>query len=277
MKYKMLCIDMDGTLLNSQKEITEKNKEYLRKAQEAGVKVVITTGRLFTSADYYADLIGIKAPIISANGAYIREKDRDEVIYKALLGRENCCTILEVLKKYELIPNFHTPNKIFTERKNPHIQMYLKINDRHPEDKKIDIIFVDKWEHVFEEFEMEILKCLAISEDNERVMKAKGELLTLEGLEVVSSSSNNFEVMTRGISKGRAVEILASYYNIVQDEIICIGDNENDASMIQYAGLGVAMGNAEEEIKDMAQYITASNDEDGVAEVVDKFILGYTI
>lgn len=273
MKYKLLCIDMDGTLLNSKKEITEKNKQYLRKAQEAGVKVVISTGRLFTSADYYADLVGIKAPIISANGAFIREKDENKVIYKSLLGKDNCEIILKVLKKYDLIPNFHTSNAILTEGSNPHIQMYLKTNKDHPADKRIEIQTVIDWSQVFESYKEELLKCIAIDMDYEKVAKAKEELSAVEQLEVVSSSSNNFEVMCSGVSKGRGVEILAAYYNIKREEIICIGDNENDASMIAYAGLGVAMGNADEEIKIMAQYVTASNDEDGVAEVIEKFIL----
>lgn len=273
MKFKLLCIDMDGTLLNSKKEITEKNKQYLRKAQEAGVKVVISTGRLFTSADYYADLVGIKAPIISANGAFIREKDENKVIYKSLLGKDNCEIILKVLKKYDLIPNFHTSNAIFTEGSNPHIQMYLKTNEDHPADKRIEIQTVIDWSQVFESYKEELLKCIAIDMDYEKIAKAKEELSAVEQLEVVSSSSNNFEVMCSGVSKGRGVEILAAYYNIKREEIICIGDNENDASMIAYAGLGVAMGNADEEIKTMAQYVTASNDEDGVAEVIEKFIL----
>ena len=76
MKYKMLCVDMDGTLLNNRKEISEPTKMALRKAEEAGVKVVIATGRLFTSANYYADLVGLRTPIISANG-FIREKDNN--------------------------------------------------------------------------------------------------------------------------------------------------------------------------------------------------------
>jgi Cof subfamily protein (haloacid dehalogenase superfamily) len=274
MKYKLLCVDMDGTLLNSDKEITERTKEALKKAQEAGIKVVISTGRLFTSAYYYADLVGIKTPIISANGAFIREKDKDQVIYKSLLGKENCKKILEVLKKYDLVPNYHTSNIIFTEKTNPHIKMYMKINDSHPEGKKINIQLVEKWDEIFETYENELLKCITINADIERVMKAKAEISAYNELETVSSSGDNFEVMCRGVSKGRGVEILAGYYNIPQNEIICVGDNENDLSMIEYAGLGVAMGNAEDEIKRRAQYVTASNNEDGVAEVIEKFILG---
>lgn len=274
MKYKLLCVDMDGTLLNSNKEISEGTKVALLKAKEAGVKVVISTGRLFTSAYSYADLVGIETPIISANGAFIREKDKNEVIYKSLLGKDNCEKILKVLKKYDLVPNYHTSNIIFTEKTNPHIKMYTKTIAHQQEGKKVDIQFVEEWGEVFEKYKEELLKCITINSDIDKILKAKAEISKYNELETVSSSMDNFEVMCKGVSKGRGVEILAAYYGIPQSEVICVGDNENDLSMIEYAGLGVAMGNAEEEIKEKAQYITASNDEDGVAEVIEKFILG---
>lgn len=273
MKYKMLCVDMDGTLLNNRKEITEPTKMALRKAEEAGVKVVIATGRLFTSANYYADLVGLRTPIISANGAFIREKDNNQVIYEALLGKENCYRILKIIKAYGIIPNFHTANTIFTERHNAHVKTYMKINEKHDIDNKIQIEFVDNWEEVFEKHHDSILKCIAIDEDLDKIQKAKAELAKCEGLETVSSSKNNFEVMCEGVSKGRAVEMLAAYYKIPREAVICVGDSENDMSMIQFAGLGVAMGNADKEIKEIAQFVTLSNEEDGVAKVIEKYIL----
>lgn len=273
MKYKMLCVDMDGTLLNNKKEITDRTKIALKKAEEAGVKVVIATGRLFTSAYYYADLVGLKTPIISANGAFIREKDKNQVIYEALLGKENCYRILNIIKSYGIIPNFHTANTIFTERNNAHVNNYIKINEKLKEGNKIQIQFVKNWKDVFEKYQSSILKCIAIDEDLDKIQKAKRELADCDGLETVTSSKDNFEVMCQGVSKGRAVEMLAAYYNIPREAVICVGDSENDISMIEFAGLGVAMGNGDKEIKDLAQYITLSNEEDGVAKVVEEYIL----
>ena len=94
-----------------------------------------------------------------------------------------------------------------------------------------------------------------------------------EDLEVVSSSPNNFEVMNKGTSKGRAVKVLADILNINREEIMCLGDSENDLSMIEFAGLGVAMGNAEEFLKEKADYITDTNENDGVAKAIEKFVL----
>lgn len=269
----MICVDMDGTLLNNKKEITDTTKKALKKADEAGVKVVIATGRLFTSANYYADFVGLKTPIISANGAFIREKDKNEVIYEALLGKDNCYRILNIIKAYGIIPNFHTPNTIFTERHNAHVNTYIKINEKHNEGNKIQIEFVDNWNEVFEKYQDNILKCIAIDDDKDKIQKAKAELVKCDGLETVSSSNNNLEVMCQGVSKGRAVEMLAAYYHIPKEAVICVGDGENDMSMIEFAGLGVAMGNADKEVKDIAQFVTLSNEEDGVAKVIEKYIL----
>jgi Cof subfamily protein (haloacid dehalogenase superfamily) len=268
MNYKLLCTDMDGTLLNDKKEIGKKTLDAIKKAEEKGVKVVISTGRLFTSAEAYANIVGVKAPIISSNGAYIREKDRDEVIYKSLLGEENCLFILKILKKYGMIPNYHTPDAIYTEESDSaYFKMYAIGNST------IKVNIVTDWDNALNAHKYEIVKCIAVEDDLEKLSLAKAEMSANESLEVVSSHYNNFEVMQKGVSKGRAVEILAAYYGIKKEEIICIGDNENDLTMIEYAGLGVAMGNSSEAIKAIANYVTLDNNEDGVAKVIEEFIL----
>lgn len=270
---KLLCMDMDGTLLNTKGEISKRNIETIKRAHEKGVKVTICTGRIFTSARYYADLIGIKVPIIATNGSYIREKDRDEIIYKSVLGKRKCEDILKVLKKYEIFPHFNTPDIVFTEKIIYSSQSYANMNKSLPKNRQIEIQVVEDWTDIFNKYEEEILKCICIDENMEKVKAAKKELQSNKELEVVSSRMDNFEVMSNGVSKGRAVEVLAGFYNIKQNEIMCIGDNENDISMIRYAGIGVAMGNAEEFVKDAANYITATNDDDGVAKAIEKLIL----
>ena len=273
MQYKLLCTDMDGTLLTSDKKITERTKRAIELAHERGVKIAVSTGRMFNSAYYYADLIGVKAPVISANGAFIREKDRDKVIYKSNLGYDNCKRIVEVLEKYGICPHFHTPNSIFSGDLVHSSKIYSELNKYLPTDCKIAINIVDEWDKVFRDNEEDIVKCIGVDDDIEKVKKAKEELLAVEGIEVVSSYSNNFEIMARGVSKGKGVELLAGFYGLTPEEIICVGDNENDISMIEYAGLGVAMGNAEDEVKAIAQFVTETNDCDGVAKVIEKFIL----
>lgn len=273
MKYKLLCTDMDGTLLNDKKEVSERTIKVIKEAHAKGAKIAICTGRPFTSANVYADLIGIKTPVISANGAYIRDKDNDEIIYQSKLGIDNCKKILSILKKYEIPVNFHGPDIMLCDEFSYSAKIYMKLNESLPEDKRIKVIIVDDWKKALNDNIDSIVKCLAIDNDIKKIKSAKEEMIKEKELETVSSYSNNFEVMCKGVSKGRAVEILSKYLGINQEEIICIGDNENDISMIRYAGLGVAMGNAEKLVKETADYITDTNDKDGVAKVIEKFML----
>jgi len=275
MSYKLVCIDMDGTLLDSKKNVSQRNLEAIEKSHKLGVKIAICTGRIFTSAKYYGEIIGVKAPIIASNGAYIREKDRDEVIYKSVLGYENCKIIFSVFKKYGIVPHFFTSDSIYTEKLIYFSAYYNEENKKLEKENQVAIKITDQWEKVFQDNELEIIKAVAVDDDLHKVAQAKRELRKISSVEVVSSHNNNFEVMCRDTSKGRGVEILSEFYGFSPEEIICIGDNENDLSMIKFAGLGVAMGNSNDEIKKAADYVTSTNDEDGVAEVLENYIINY--
>lgn len=274
MKYKLVCMDMDGTLLNDNKQVSERTIKAIEKAHKLGVKVVIATGRIFVSARFYGDLIGVNAPIIASNGAYVREKDEDRAIYEEGLGEENYDLVLGVLKKYDIVPQFYTEDTIYTEKLIYSSLTYKNANKMLPTNRQVNIQIVKDWKKIFGEEKPRILKVMAVDSDGEKIKKAKAEFIKLNRFQVVSSFKNSFEVMSNTTSKGNALKKLCDYYKISRNEIISIGDNENDISMIKYAGLGVAMGNAELEVKEIADYITSSNEEDGVAKVIEKFILG---
>jgi len=273
MDYKLICIDMDGTLLNDEKKISENNIRAIRLASGKGVRIAVCTGRIFTSADFFSELLGVKSPVIASNGAYIREKDRDEVVYKATLGVEKCKKLLSVFRQYNLYPHYYTSDIVFTEKLIHSSIFYQEVNKTLPKDKQVKIIVVKDWNEIFEKYENEIFKGIAVDEDLEKLQSAKNTLRNMEDFEVVSSRFDNFEVMNKGVSKGNAVKVLANYYGINSEQVICIGDSENDLSMIKFAGLGVAMGNGSQVVKEAAQYITDSNNCDGVAKVIEKFVL----
>lgn len=274
MGYRMLVLDMDGTLLKNDKTVSEKNKQALKAAANKGVKVVISTGRIFTSARAYGDMVGIDTPIIASNGAYIREKDRDEVIYARLLGEENALEVTRLTHKYNLSCNLFTWDTIYCEELTFAALNYSKWNKEMPEDKQVNIKIVDKsdWGSIIRENGDSILKAVIVSDDREALAVLRKEVSKLD-VEVVSSYINNIEVMNRGVSKGDAVRRLADYYGFSMDDVICMGDSENDISMIETAGLGIAMENGTEIAKRYAKFITLSNEDDGVAYAVEKFIL----
>jgi Cof subfamily protein (haloacid dehalogenase superfamily) len=273
MSCKLICTDMDGTLLNDKKTINEENLKAIKKAHEKGVKIAICTGRLFTSAKYYGELIGVKAPIIACNGAYIREKDKEEIIYKLELGIENCIKIQQIVGKYNFRIFYNTANSVIASNGYPENYAYVKMNEDLPEEFRIDLIDSKDIYETIKEKGNEILKCICITEDGSDIDKARKELLELNEFEVVSSGADNIEIMHKGNSKGRAVKALADFFNISKEEVMCIGDNENDLSMIEYAGIGVAMGNGSELVKKAANYVTDTNNNSGVAKAIEKFVL----
>lgn len=274
MKYKMLVMDMDGTLLTDDKQVSDENKEALRRASALGVKIVISTGRIFTSARAYGEMLGVDTPIIASNGAYIREKDKDEVIYAKPMGEDNIRRVVELSKKYNIYCHLFTSDTVYTEKLIYASANYHKWNKMLPQDKqvKIEIVDRDQWDLVVNEHSDELLKAVIIDEDFDKILSMRRELSSID-VEIASSFRNNFEVMNKGVSKGNAVAFLAGCCNIDRDEIICMGDNENDISMIKYAGLGIAMENGTDEAKRAAKFVTRSNNDSGVAYAIEKFIL----
>lgn len=276
-KIKLICIDMDGTLLNSNHEITEENKITLQKAFAKGIKIAICTGRIFMSARYYSDLIGItNTPVIASNGAYIKKGYTDEAIYENPMPKDLVLEIYNIIKKYNLQVNFNSWDTLFRVDKEPENHTYAIMNKFVSDDKKINFIINENLEEAINNFDGDILKGIVIEKENtETLWKAKDELKAIYGdkLHIVSSGNDNFEVMLGSSSKGNAVSFLANSYNIKPSEVMCIGDSENDLSMINYAGIGVAMGNGLDIVKEAADYITDTNDNSGVAKAIEKFVL----
>ncbi len=273
LKYKMVVMDMDYTLLPRSKEVTKRSKEALQKAMELGVKVVLATGRIYTSARVYAKLIGINTPIIASNGAIIREEISNNTIYKSTLPDDMIKEMVRLCREENLYCHLYTMKTVYTEKITNISNSYAKWNVQLEEEDKIDIQVLSDVEEAIEFEKGNILKAVVVDEDNEKIMRIRNEILGMGKVSASQSLKDNLEVMNYGVSKGNSVKILSEIYGISREEIIAIGDNENDISMIDYAGLGVAMANAEECLIQRANYITDSCEEDGVAKVIEKFIL----
>ncbi|SFC85124.1 Cof-type HAD-IIB family hydrolase [Clostridium uliginosum] len=275
MNYKLICIDMDGTLLNKHSEISEKNKNTLKKAVASGINVAICTGRIFASADYFSDLVGIKTALIACNGSYIKDKSTNEVIYTSTLKKEQILKIYRTVNNHNFKIIYYTCDTAIMEKEFPEDHTYVVTNKLVPDEKKIKFFITSDINEIINKYGDEIIKiiCLDNREDKTELLEVKKELLKFSDLETVSSGGNNFEIMQHGVSKGNAAKILAEKLGINQKEIMCIGDNENDVSMLKYAGLGVAMGNGCALAKEVADYVTDTNVNDGVAKAIEKFAL----
>ena len=273
MSIKLICIDMDGTLLKDKKTVSEENLNSIKLAIKKGVKVVITTGRIYDCAKMYSEKIGLDTPIIASNGAFIGYKDK--VIYNNPLKKEDILKFLEVTKKHGLKAYLTANFGIISEEELAEDHVYKILNKTLKDEEKVKLIVSDNIREEIEKFDGEILKGVCADKNNKvNLIKAREELESLNtNMEIVSSWNDNFEVMRNGSTKGDAVRYLANYFEIDKEEVMCIGDSENDLSMIKYAGTGIAMGNASEDIKSVADYVTDTNVNDGVAKAINKFVL----
>lgn len=267
MEYKLIAIDMDGTLLNSKNMITERTINAIEKAEEKGVQIVLSTGRLLSSARYFSDKLGLKNPVLACNGAIIIDKNR-EIIYSKSLEKQVANKVMDLGKKYNVYFHFYNEECLFTNQYVKEVVDYYS-----DKDQKIDIRIYNKDSEILEDKNLNIYKFLFIDNDFEKLAKLKEELLSVDRINISKSWENNLEVMDLEASKGLGLEYICNGLSISRDQVIAIGDSDNDLSMINFAGLGVSMGNGNEMVRNNADYITSTNDEDGVAKVIEKFIL----
>ena len=279
LEYKMVVTDMDYTLLNKEKKVSDRNREALKRAADKGVHLVVATGRIYTSARLYARLLGMSSPIIASNCAIIREasinnkENTERTIFKDALNEKVIREMIRLSHKYGLYCHFFTENTIYSEKLVNVSLRYTEWNKYMGEEDQVRIKIVDDAEKILEDAKSEVLKAVVSDEDEEKIQRLRDSIMETGIVSVSQSMKHNLEVMNKGVTKGNAVRILAQMYGINREEIIAIGDNENDISMIEYAGLGIAMGNAEESLKRVADHITGDYQEDGVAEAIEQFIL----
>ncbi|MEJ8554103.1 Cof-type HAD-IIB family hydrolase [Tepidibacter sp. Z1-5] len=271
MKYKLIVTDMDGTLLSNHKEITKENKKALKKATEMGAKVAIATGRIYTSARYYANLLELDAPIIACNGAIIREEKTNNTLYKNTMNKDDCKKVANICDEFGIYYHFYNDTGFYCKELKYSSLQYSKWNETQTEENRVNIKVMDDPIKFIQNTE-DILKFVVIDDDLDKLDKVRKELEKIDNIEVSKSWHNNIEVMNNGVSKGQAVKKLAEHFGFKQDEIITFGDNFNDLSMIEYAGMGVAMGNSEDKVKEKANLITDSNERSGVAKALNELL-----
>lgn len=298
-RYKVLILDLDGTLTNKNKVVSELTKKALDKAVKAGVKIVLASGRPTFGILPVAEAINLKEKggyILSYNGGKIIDFATNETLYEQVIKYEEEAEILELAKKHKLdfactendsilltnnVDNIYVAieagiNKM-KMKEVPDIENYLnfsvpkfvlfydKKNARKEEIREVrEKIYPDKLD-----YSIAIKSDIDYLADKEKIFKEK----LGDKFEVYRSESFFLEVLPKGIDKAKSIAKLLEKLGLTKEEIIACGDGFNDRSMIEYAGLGVAMANAVDAVKEVADFITLSNEEDGVAYVIEKFIL----
>lgn len=260
MNYKLIALDLDGTLKNSQNEITPKTKAALIKAQELGIKVVLASGRPTPGLRHEArelELEKYEGYILSFNGARVVDVKTHETLYEQTLTIEEAKQAYQRAKKFGLACMTYEDDVIVTEDiDDEYVCVEAHINDIQK--KKVDS-FLD---NLKEPIHKVLLtgKPDYVASIEERFKEPFGDSLS-----IYRSAPYFIEIMAQGIDKASSLDKLAKSLGIRQEEVMAFGDGYNDLSMIEYAGCGVAMANAVEGVKQRAQLVTLSNDDDGIA------------
>lgn len=272
-KIKMIGLDMDGTLLTTEKKLTAYTRQVLEKAMAQGIEVVLSTGRSLTGIPKeILELPGMKYAV-TINGARIMDLKNQKILYESMLSRETALKLLDIISEYDAIQEAFIDSVCYSSKDklehvgdfflNPGAVEYVLKSRTPVEDVKAIVL----------QKEMPVDKVNGIFKSAKDKKSSYERLSKVPGVVIVSSFRNNWEINAEGTDKGNALLRLGNFLGIRREEIMACGDSMNDLAMLKAVGLGVAMANADPEVKKAADYITASNNEDGVAKAIEKFAL----
>jgi len=265
MKYKLLALDLDGTLLMPDHKIAIETVNAIKKIVSNGAHVTLSTGRAFPSAKMHAQEAGIIEPLITYNGAWIRSIDGKGLNLLRAVSLEQMEYIIDYCRKNNIFVQYYNDDKVIIEKvseealRDPDLTNcgYVEVGDFYSVERKISP------------------KMLIVS-SAQKAPEIMNELKNNKmNLHISQSTPRLVEVMNMGVSKGSALPILCEHLGVTREETICCGDHINDIEMVKWAGLGVAMGNASPKLKECADHITKAQYSYGVLEVIETFFSDY--
>lgn len=268
---KLVAIDLDGTLLNKQMEISKENLEAIKKAQELGIKIVIATGRPYVFTKVFNEILHLDTPYIMFNGAMVRNLETNDIISNHTLSKET------VLKTLTLLEDTSTPYMVYSDdvvyyKPCDRVSYLMKMSKKIREEIRASFVEVEDFHELANTHDFN--KILVVEQDKTKYEKIHASLSNIkDNFDICRSSSFYIEVIPPGISKKEGIKTLSEYYNISPNEIMALGDQENDVEMISYVKYGIAMGNAIEQVKEVSYDVTLSNEESGVSHTIKKYIL----
>lgn len=266
--YKIIALDLDGTLVKTDKSLPEENKEVLQMLAKKGVKIVLASGRPTQGIKHLATELGLfelGGYILSYNGGRLLDCSTNEIIYNQPLDRELACKVYDRAKEFNLCTMCYDETSIFTDTPD---HKYVNHEARLT---KIPVVAVKDFKTSIPFGNVKVL----LAEEPEYVASIIDEFKEpfMKEMNIYRSDPFYIECVTKGIDKAKTLKRLCEITGVKQEEMIAFGDGYNDGSMIEFAGCGVAMKNAVDEVKQVANEITEfTNDESGVAKHLLKMI-----
>ena len=287
--YKLIAIDLDGTLLNSYGEISQGNREAIEYALRNNVKVVLASGRDPKTMEKMSLNLGIKNYLIAGNGASIYDIKQEKNIYEKFIKQEKALKIIQICKENSIFLNLYTDKGIITESLNFNVKVFNSENTLKALEKQTNIEVVKDLYQYAKENQLNILKIIVCDESkiifNNIIQKLKMiggvEVLDVEhmsrkkiriGTEEIDVEYFYTEISSKNVDKWNALEFLMEKLGIKKEEVMCIGDNINDKKMVENAGVGVSMKNSALSVNEIGDFITEDNNSDGVKIAIYKYI-----
>lgn len=271
-KIKVIICDLDQTLLNSQKKISRNNLKAIQAAQNKGIFVTISSGRIFTMLRTYEKQLGIIGPLITTNGAVIFDSRDDRVVWSRHIDRQISLEILNFSKEQGYDYCALTGKDCYFSPNSTRIQRFHQYNDLAVAQNLpvMSLVYLNGDNQVIEG---DVYKILIDENQPGQIQQAFQYLKNFDSIDVTSSEKGLLDVLPAGVNKGVGVRQLRQILGVQKEEICVFGDYLNDLSMFDEAGLPIAMDNAHQKLKDNALVITDHYDDDGVAQAIYKYIL----
>lgn len=273
MGYRLIALDLDGTALDQTKRVRPETRRAVERAREKGIRTILATGRHHRMAAPYHEQLGLDTPLIACNGACVFDPTTGTTLMERPLDRERSEAILSIVRRHDVFCHIYTSEAVLYDRGDDALVAYIGSLDDDP-----TRLLMKGFRRVpsFEEViagGSGVLKFVLFNPNRAPVEACLAEVERLEGLSREWSWAIGVDVAREGNTKGRTLIDWAASQGIAPGEIVAFGDNHNDISMITAVGLGVAMGNAEPEVRAAARLVTSANDTDGIAEVLRRHVL----
>lgn len=272
MEYKLVAFDCDGTLFDSSGNIPQRNREVLHKLYNMGVELLAVTGRSDILTRDYIEELGINIPVVGCNGASLSNVITGERMYVHPIDKAAVKAVIEACIKEGIPCKALSMDTVFTSDKEMLEKGIKQIVTKYT--RELKYMIKGKWlsdEDMLKMAETEdIVKIVTVNNNIDRLRAIQKSLSSVKGLQVLKSNINCLDMIAQNVSKGKGLIDYAASKGIPMEQCIAFGDNENDISMIQAAGLGIAMANADDSVKQAADRIALTNDECGVAVELEK-------
>ena len=264
MRYRLVILDLDGTILFPDGIITPYVKKTVQRVLQKGILVTIATGRVFSVTQKFAQMLGIKMPLICSQGSVVKDPVTQQTLLYESLSIEQAHILIDFAETARIQLHLYQDDRVYADKETADLEVFGRLGPG-------DLLIV----HNLKQFlKQDITKALFVcNQNNQGEIETALRKIMPSSLQVMRSHHHFLEVTSSQASKGKAAAFLANQYHILPSEVLAIGDHENDLDLIQWAGFGIAMDNGYDAVKACADWIAPSIENDGAAVALEKFIL----